>query len=234
MLAWRVPLGLIWGFAFPVLLLLVFAVVPAFRRPDPELGGATLLTVYVPVIICFVLAMLAFVGLTTPLAGYREQGVLRRLSTTPAPPSWVLAAQLVINFAFAVGAVILIMVIAIVGFGVHAPEQVGGFILSFLLTAAALFAIGLVIAAIAPSAGVAGAIGTILFFPLMFFAGLWIPRPVMPEILREIGDYTPLGAATSAMQDAMQGAFPSTTALLVLAGYAVVFGLASVKLFRWE
>ena len=71
-LAWRVPLGMVWGLVFPILLLIVFAAVPAFRRPDPELDGATLLTLYVPVLIGFVLSMLAFVGLSAPLAGYRE------------------------------------------------------------------------------------------------------------------------------------------------------------------
>lgn len=233
-LAWRVPLGMVWGLGFPILLLIVFAAVPAFRRPDPGLDGATLLTLYVPVLIGFALSMLAFVGLSAPLAGYREQGVLRRLSTTPAPPSWVLAAQVTINSAFAIVAVLIIMTVSVTAFGVDGPGQPWGFVLALVLAAAGLFGIGLVIAAVAPSAGVAGAIGTILFFPLMFFAGLWIPRPVMPAALREVSDYTPLGAAVAAMQDAMQGSFPSATALLVLAAYAVVFGALALKLFKWE
>lgn len=32
----------------------------------------------------------------------------------------------------------------------------------------------------------------------------------------------------------MQGNFPSARPLLVMAAYAIVFGIAAVKLFRWE
>ena len=54
----------------------------------------------------------------------------------------------------------------------------------------------------------AGAIGTLLFFPLMFFAGLWVPQATMPATLRDISDYTPLGAAVQALQDAAGGHWP--------------------------
>jgi ABC-2 type transport system permease protein len=73
-----------------------------------------------------------------------------------------------------------------------------------------------------------------LFFPLMFFAGLWIPRAQMPASLRQISDFTPLGAAVQGLQDSMRGAWPHPAGLAVLAGYAVVFTVAAVRFFRWE
>jgi ABC-2 type transport system permease protein len=225
---------LVYGLGFPILLLVIFANIPAFRKANASLGGLSYLSIYVPVLIAFSLAMLALVCLTTPLAAYREQGVLRRLSTTPAPPSWVLAAQSIVNLAIAGVAFCLIVIIAGAAFGVEAPKQVPGFILSVVLTTAALFAIGLWVAAIAPSAQAAGAIGSALFFPMMFFAGLWVPRNVMPPVLRDISDYTPLGAAMEALQSSTQGEFPPARALLVLVGYAIVAGVAAVKQFRWE
>jgi hypothetical protein len=32
----------------------------------------------------------------------------------------------------------------------------------------------------------------------------------------------------------MQGTFPPARPLLVMAAYAIVFGIAALKLFRWE
>ena len=90
------------------------------------------------------------------------------------------------------------------------------------------------LAAIAPSGKAASAGGTFLFFPLMFFAGLWIPRAVMPATLRQIGDFTPLGAGVQALQDAAAGMWPHPLHLIVLAAYVLVFGAVASVVFRWE
>lgn len=45
---------------------------------------------------------------------------------------------------------------------------------------------------------------------------------------------TPINAAAQAMDAAMQGHFPPTRPLLVMAAYAVVFGVVAIRLFRWE
>jgi ABC-2 type transport system permease protein len=56
----------------------------------------------------------------------------------------------------------------------------------------------------------------------------------MPTVLRDMSDLTPLGASVQAITSATQGAFPPATSLLVLAAYALVFGLLAVRFFRWE
>ena len=94
--------------------------------------------------------------------------------------------------------------------------------------------LGLLIASLARNPRVAGAVGTMLFLALMFFAGLWIPQATMPAGLRRAGDDTPLGAAVAALQHSMAGQWPSASGLAVLAGYALAFGLLAWRLFRWE
>jgi ABC-2 type transport system permease protein len=69
---------------------------------------------------------------------------------------------------------------------------------------------------------------------LLFSAGLWLSREHMAPILRDISDWTPLGAAVRSLQNSMQGAFPSVQSLLVLVGWAAVFGKEDVRFFRWE
>jgi ABC-2 type transport system permease protein len=77
-------------------------------------------------------------------------------------------------------------------------------------------------------------IGRVTFFPLMFFAGLWLPRALMPALLLNISNYTPLGATVQAVQYSMQTGFPPAAPLLVLAAYALVFGFLARHFFRWE
>jgi ABC-2 type transport system permease protein len=178
--------------------------------------------------------MLALVALPMALTGYRERGVLRRLRTTPVGPGRLLSAQLVVNLSALVVTVVLLLAVARLGYGVRLPRQFAGFVIAALFAAAALLAIGLFVAALAPSARAAQAIGTILFFPMMFFAGLWLPIAQMPPLLRQISHAAPLGAAVQALQDSAQGQWPQPVHLLTMAAYAVVFGLAATRLFRWE
>jgi ABC-2 type transport system permease protein len=233
-MAWRLPIGLILGVAVPILLVVIFGSVPGMNKPEAKFGGLTYFNIYFPIVIAVSVSILALMSLPIHLADYRDKGILRRLSTTPLPPSWMLAAQLVINLALTVVALAMVVVVAASFYGLGVPRQLGGFVLALLLTVAAMYAIGLWLSSFARSGGVASAIGQLILYPTLFFAGLWIPREQMTPILRDVGDWTPLGAAVQAMRTSMQGGFPSAQSLLVMAAYAVVFGYLAVRYFRWE
>ena len=233
-LTWRRPVGLIAGVALPLVLLVIFGRIGKFQQHSASLGGLTAFDLYLPILMVFALAMLALLGLPIPLASYRELGVLRRLSTTPVPRSWLLIAEGLVQLCVAVTAVATMIIVSIAAFGAPAPKSPAGVMVAVALSAAGLFPIGLLIAAVARTANGASVIGRLAFFPLMFFAGLWLPRALMPEVLLTISNYTPLGAAVEAIQDSMLQGFPPVAPLLVLAGYALVFGFLARRFFRWE
>ncbi|MEU4689598.1 ABC transporter permease [Actinoplanes sp. NPDC023714] len=230
-LSLRDKVGPLWGVGFPLLLLIVLGNVPSLREEIEP--GVTIFDLYVPVLVLFNLAMLALIAVPTVLAGYRENGVLRRLHTTPVGPARVLAAQLVANLGIAVVAAVLFLAVARLAFGVGLPGSGLSFLLSWLLVAAAMLAIGLLITALAPGRAAATAVGTILYFPMMFFAGLWVPISAMPPLLRDISHATPLGAGMEAFQHAYAGDFPPAQPLLILLGYAVVGAAVAIRWFRW-
>lgn len=233
-LIWRLPTALIAGVALPVLLLVLFGELPSFHQRQAALGGLSPFDLYVPVLIVLALGVFALWALPGPLVSYREQGILRRLSTTPVPPSWLLAAQVVIQLCLTVITLIVLITVSTTAFGVPAPKSPAGLALSFVLSVAGLFPLGLLIASMARTSTGAGVIGRLAFFPLMFLAGLWLPRPLMPGVLQGISTYSPLGAAAETIQDSIRGQFPPTVPLLVLAGYALVLGFLAQRLFRWE
>ena len=228
----REVVPLLWGVGFPMVLL---SVMGAFSNgPDKSLGGFSLVAAYEPILIAFSCATFALQGLPTVLAGYRERGILRRLNATPVGAGRLLGAQLTVNLSLTLIATLGILVVGDAAFGVPLPGQPAGFIVAYALTATAMLGLGLLIASLARTGRVAGAVGTMLFLPLMFFAGLWMPQATMPAALRRVGDDTPLGAAVAALQHSMAGQWPSAASLAVLAGYAVVCGLLAWRLFRWE
>ena len=127
----------------------------------------------------------------------------------------------------------VVVIAGITAFGLDAPRALGGFVLALLLTVSAMFAVGLWISAVARTTAVAGVMGQFLLYPVLFAAGLWIPREIMSPVLTGRRPH-PLGASVQALQNTMDGAFPSIGSLLVLVGYTVVFGALAVRFFRWD
>jgi ABC-2 type transport system permease protein len=146
----------------------------------------------------------------------------------------VLAAQLLVNLATAALSVTALLLVARYAFGVALPRRPGGYLLSLVLAALALLAIGLFVAAASPNGRAAGAVGVALFYVMMFFAGLFLPIAAMPPLLRHISRAAPLGAAVQALTDATEGSWPRPLQLITLVCYAAGFGAGAVRLFRWE
>jgi ABC-2 type transport system permease protein len=230
----RDPMAAFFALAFPPLLVVILGSVPAFREPSKDLGGLRVIDLYVPIVMALALAMPALNGLPTYLATHRERGVLRRLATTPVGAGRMVVAQMALDVAVLVVIGVAVLAIGAAAFGTHMPRNPAGFAIGFVLAAAAMFGLGMLVAALASSGRMATAIGMILFYPLNFFAGLWLPREAMPAVLRHIGDFTPLGAGVQSLQDSMTGAWPHPLHLAVMAAIAVVASLAAARWFRWE
>jgi ABC-2 type transport system permease protein len=233
-LAWRIPTGLGGGLGLPLLLLVVFGIIPGTSQANSDFGGLSYFTLSFPILIALTVMVLSIEVMPLSLIKYRETGILRRLSVTPVPPSWMLAAQIVINLAIAIAGLFILTIAGVLAFGLRLPQDILGFLLAYLLTMTSLFAVGLCIAAVVRNTSVAQGIGGFLFFALMFFGGVWIPRPLMPAVLLNISNWMPLGSSVGAMQNAMQGSFPSFQSLLVLAAYTIVFCYLAVRYFKWE
>lgn len=230
----RDPLPTFFTVFFPTVLVVILGSVESFREPRPDLGGARIIDLYVGIAVTLTVAMLGMQFTPAILASYREKGILRRLATTPLRPAWLLGAQLTAALLTAIVSGGIVLAVGRIAFDVPLPEQLTGFVLAYLLAGCGVFAVGLFIAAVAPSAKAGNSAGTLLFFPSMFFAGLWTPRELLPGVLQRIGDYTPLGAAERALHDAVTGDWPNLLSATVLVGYLVVFGLAAARLFRWS
>lgn len=216
----------------PTLILLILGAIPGLRMPNEAFGGARFIDLFVPSLVVITLAILGVNTMPIRLATYREKGVLRRLSATPVHPAALLIAQLVLNVAMAIVAVLVLIAVGNLAFQIPLPQHLPGFLAAFLLGMSSLFALGLMVAALAPSSRSATAIVVPLFVLVMFLGGVYVPRFLLPEIVMRIGEYTPPGV--QAILDAWVGIVPHPLQLMVLAIITVVAGATAAKLFRWQ
>lgn len=151
----------------------------------------------------FILIAVGLGGLPQQLAAYREQGVLRRLATTPVSPSWLLAAQLTVSLILAAIGIAILLGVGAIAFNLSFPPTLGGCLValvSLVLTISATLGLGLCAAALAPSPQVAGAFQALFFYPLAFFSGLYVPiQELHSQVVSAIAKVLPTGAATRAV-----------------------------------
>ncbi|WP_413802871.1 ABC transporter permease [Streptomyces iranensis] len=229
----RDPTAVFFVIALPIMLLAIFHFVTT--KSDDDAATKASMAAFVPAMaMSLCLTMLALNLLPTTLATYREKGILRRMAASPIHPGNLLLAQLFINLVTAAVSAVLVLIVGKSAFDTKLPGDVPAFLVSFVLGTWALFSIGLVIAAVAPSSKSATAMGLSLLFPSLFFGGAFLPKEDLPETVSTIGDYTPLGAALQALRDSWENQWPQTLHLTVLGVIAVAATAAAAKLFRWE
>jgi ABC-2 type transport system permease protein len=230
----REPGSLFWVLAFPSLLLLGFGLIPKYREVDPGLGGNRIIDFYVPSVVLVALITASMLSMPGALTTYRERGILRRMRTTPARPSNLLTAQMVLHAAAAVLGAVLAIAVGRFVWDVALPKHVLAYGVTLLLATLAGLAMGAVITALARTGKAAQAIGLAVFFPSMFAAGIYVPIQVLPDTARRIIELIPFGAAAQALNQAAGGSWPTWTHLAVLALWTVVLMAIAARWFRWE
>ncbi|MFJ9416946.1 ABC transporter permease [Streptomyces sp. NPDC101227] len=230
----REPGTLFWVGLFPSVLLAILGLVPSFREAQPELGGRRTIDLYVPVTLLVAMIMAGLQALPPLLTGYRERGILRRMSTTPVRPGALLGSGIALHGAAALISAALALAVGRLAFGVELPRQLLGYTLALVLTLGSALALGCVICSVARTARIAQVIGSAVFFPMMFSAGVWAPVQAMPETLQHIVQVLPFGAGAQALGQAAAGDWPGWSHLAVMAAWTAVAGWCAKRFFRWE
>ncbi len=231
----REPLAAFFTLLFPLLLLALFGGIFG-NAPVPEYGGFGFVDASVPAYAVLVIATSAFLSLTTTLASYREQGVLRRLHATPVRPLVILGAHVVVVFAMTALGMALLIALGDAAFGLRRAGSAPTVCAAFVFVSLSLFALGFVLASVAPGVRSAQAIGMTVFYPMIFLSGAAIPRDLLPAPVQRAAVVIPLTHAVTLLQSLWLGepwrAHVVETGVLAVLG--VVGVLVSARTFRWE
>jgi ABC-2 type transport system permease protein len=233
-LALRTPIGLGIGIGLPIVLLVLFGLIGIANPGNVSGTGLTIIDLWAPTIIVIGFIVLGINVLPVTLVRYREIGWLRRVSTTPESPSRLLAAQLIINFVLALAAILIVIFGSELIFGASFDVNIPYFVISVVLSLAAMFSLGLVVAALAPSQQVAAGLAGGLMFLMFFLAGLWVQPSQVGGPLATIMYYSPSGAADRVLLYSVFNSPPPYTTIVTLVVYTAIFAFIAIRYFRWE
>lgn len=235
----RNPTSIFMALIFPTALLMLQGfVIPGtdsmIEDAGPDFAGLRVIDLFVPIALTVAMASVSLTNFPSAICGYRETGVLRRLGATPVGAHRVLLAQLTVSAVTLTAGAAVAIATAVLLLGATTPSNLFLVCLAFLLGTVQLLAFGAVIAARIRSGQAANGLGVLLFTGSMFTAGVWTPGPMMPEMLRLISGYTPLGAASQALTAAWYGQPMPWLQVAVMVGYAGLFALVAARIFRWK
>ena len=231
----REPVGAFFTLVFPLMFLFLFGSISG-NEPTPMFGGQRTIDAAIPSLTAMIIGTTGLMSTTITMATYRENGVLRRLRTTPVSPLVVLAAQVIVVFAMTCLGMLLLIAAGMLAYHVRFEGNAFSVLAGFVLSSLSFFGIGFVLAGTMPTARTAQVAGMVLLYPMMFLSGAFFPVELLPAAVQKVSAFTPLTYVVNLLRGLWTGQ-PWGDHLLdvgVLAGMLLLGIIVSLKTFRWE
>lgn len=216
----RMPSYVLPTLLFPPLFYVLFGVLLGGGRGGSEAARYLLATYGV-----FGIMGSALFGFGVTVAIERERGLLTYKRALPMPPGALLVAKMVMSMAFASIISLILAVLAITLAGVRLdPAQWAALWLVNVLGTLPFCAMGLWIGTVV-SGQASPAIVNMIYLPMSFLSGLWIPLTMLPAVLAQSAPVWPayhLGQIALKVVD-RDGGGSLTLHLIVLAVITVAF-----------
>jgi ABC-2 type transport system permease protein len=235
----RTPRAAFFTLIFPLILLVLLNATGSGGTVKVPGGKIDFAQYFTPSIGVYALAVSCYVAPIFGLATAREQGTLKRVRGTPLSPWIYITAWLVGTILTGLAATTLMFVVSVPVFGVHIyPHLLPAAIVTAVVGAVSLCAIGLAVSTFVRRADTAPAIANLTLFPLLFLSGVFFPLEGAPDWVVTIAHVFPLyhivQAFTACFSPFTQGSGFALGDLAEIAAWGVAGMVVAVRRFRWE
>jgi ABC-2 type transport system permease protein len=219
--------------AFPVLFYLLFGVVMGGRA----IGGSGSIGVYlIATYGAFGVIAAALSAFGISIAIERGQGLLQLKHATPMPLYAYIAAKLAAAVVFSTIVVLSLVVTAAVFVGVRMdPAQLVTLVVALVVGTIPFALLGLTIGyTVAGQASIA--VFNLIYMPMAFLSGLWIPIDFLPKTVQAIAEYLPafhLGQLALGIIEAPSRGTPASH-IVALLGFTLLFLAAAIAAYRFD
>ena len=199
----RMPRVLVFTFAFPALILLLFGGLNGsadVAAPGSGGGDVPFVQFYAPAIATFALCTACYTSLVIGIANARDAGLLKRVRGTPLPMGIYLSSWLVGAALTGIGAVLVMFAAAAVVLDLHIyVANIPAALATIVIGAASMAALGLAVASLVRRAEQATPVAQLTFLPLTFISGIWWPLNGAPDWLSTLANLFPLAHLANAL-----------------------------------
>ncbi len=232
----REPASAFFTLIFPLMMLFIYGTIFS-NAPIPGSGSRQdAIGNLIPSFTAMSIGIVGLMPVTITLATYRENGILRRLRTTPVSPLVVMVAQVMVVFIMTVLGVTLLVAAGMLIYHVQFTGNVLSILAGFVFGSLSFFGMGFILASIMPTARTAQIVGMVLLYPMLILSGAGWPRELMPGAIVKVSSFLPLTYVVNLLRGLWIGETWSqhTADVVVLVVMLVAGVFISVKLFRWE
>ncbi len=198
-------------------------------------GNITYLDFLVPAIIGMTVLFGCVFGMGEIVAGERERGELARLFMTPTSVSTVIGGKIISKLVQETGRGIILIVAAIILFGIIINGSIMLTILLIILGALCFIGFGIMISARVSSQEDFMQSVMPITMPMMFVSGVFYPIETMPWIFQKIAYILPLTYVNDALRAVMlkgAGVGDIWIDIVVLVGFTLLFFALGVTQFN--
>ncbi len=231
----REPMATFFTLAFPLMILFLFGSIFG-NKPAKEYNGFGYVDMSVPGYTAVIIGSTGLIALAVTLATYREKGILRRLRATPLRPQTVLGAQVFVFFALTAFGMALLIIAGLLVFRLRFAGNALSVFAGFSLCTLSFFSIGFILAGLMPTARTAQIVAMVLFYPMIFVSGAYIPFHILPKAMQHVAESLPLTHVVTLLRGLWMGHGwgDHLKEASILAGLMIVCIIVSAKTFRWE
>ncbi len=212
---------------------MVFPYTPNIQTTIP--GQTNYFNFLAPGLMIMIVMMAVMTGIPEAISKEKEMGTFDGMLSAPISQLSIILGKTTALCARGFLQAILVLVLAIIFFGVTIQ---GSIFLAFFMLLLGIFSfIGLGIMAISMvgDQGTGTMIVNLLMFPMMFLGGIFFPIQQMPWIMQDISKLIPLTYAADAMRKIMllnAGIGDVVTDMVILLAFGVVTMAIALPLFR--
>jgi len=225
----RIPVYAISTISFPLMFYVLFGILLGHDNPVNRGETATYMLATMG---CFGVMAVALFGFGVSVAMERGQGWLQVKRASPMPVGAYFLAKLFSAVVFSTVIMLLMLTIGILFGGVHLPVAMAAKLIGVLVAGSIPFsALGLAIGYFAKPNS-APAVVNLVYLPMSFFSGLWIPLYLLPHGLRALADVLP-AYHLSQLALNIVGLAPNPTSSLHHAEGLIAFTLMALGFATW-